>query len=338
MKNILVTGGCGFIGSNFIHHILKSSQDIHIVNLDKLTYAGNPDNLAGIQKDRRYTFVKGDIVDSTLVNRLFKKYDFDAVVHFAAESHVDRSIIGPQIFITTNVLGTQVLLEAAKKQWNGGYDGRRFVHVSTDEVYGSLGPKGFFKETTPLAPNSPYSASKAGSDFAVRAYCETFGFPGIITRCSNNYGPYQYPEKLIPLMIANALDNKPLPVYGDGKNVRDWLYVEDHCRAIEIVMKKGAPGEVYNIGGSNEWFNIDIVKKVLGILKKPLSLISYVSDRPGHDRRYAIDASKIKKELGWKPSVTFEQGIKRTIDWYLKNEQWWRKLQNKHEKTIVGKY
>ena len=339
MGNILMTGGCGFIGSNFVHYFLKAHSDINIVNLDKLTYAGNPDNLVTIEKDKRYTFVKGDIADASLAEKLFKHYDFDAVVHFAAESHVDRSIIGPEIFVMTNVLGTQVLLEAARKEWNGKYDKKRFVHVSTDEVYGDLGSTGeYFTETTPLAPNSPYSASKAGSDFLARSYYKTYGFPAIITRCSNNYGPYQYPEKLIPLMIANALDDKSLPVYGDGKNIRDWIYIGDHCMAVDTVLRKGKPGEVYNIGGSNEWFNIDIVKKVLSILGKPESLISFVTDRPGHDRRYAIDASKIKKELGWKPSVTFEQGIEKTVQWYLENKGWWRKLQEKHEKTNVGKF
>ena len=338
MTTIFITGGCGFIGSNFIHYILNARQDIHLINLDKLTYAGNPDNLAGLEQNERYAFVKGDITDSPLVKKLFDQYNFDTVVHFAAESHVDRSIIGPEVFVITNVLGTQILLEAANKKWKGKFDSKRFVHVSTDEVYGTLGEDGFFSETTPIAPSSPYSASKAASDLLVYAYYKTYGFPGIITRCSNNYGPYQYPEKLIPLMIANALDNKPLPVYGDGKNIRDWIYVEDHCNALDVVLKKGATGEVYNIGGSNEWQNIDIVKKVLSILGKPESIISFVADRPGHDRRYAIDASRIRKDLGWKPSVTFEQGIEKTVQWYLENEKWWRKLQNNHEKTNVGKY
>jgi dTDP-glucose 4,6-dehydratase len=338
MRKILVTGGCGFIGSNFIHYMLENSSDIEIVNLDMLTYAGNPENLSGIENDKLYTFIKGDIADSAKVTEVFEKHTIDTVVHFAAESHVDRSITGPEIFITTNVLGTQVLLEAAKNIWNNSFDKNRFIHVSTDEVYGSLGREGYFTEETPLSPNSPYSASKAGSDFLVRAYYETYGFPGIITRCSNNYGPYQYPEKLIPLMIANALDNKPLPVYGDGKNVRDWLYVEDHCSAIKTIIEKGNPGEVYNIGGNNEWQNIDIVKKVLSILSKPENLISFVTDRPGHDRRYAIDSSKIRRELGWEPSVTFEQGIEKAVQWYLDNKSWWRKLQKKHEQTSVGKY
>jgi dTDP-glucose 4,6-dehydratase len=312
--------------------------EVLLVNLDALTYAGTPDTVKNLDGDPRYTFIHGDITDIDLVKRIFTDYSPDAVVHFAAESHVDRSVIGPQIFITTNVLGTQVLLDAAKNRWAGNFSDKRFVHVSTDEVYGSLGADGYFTEITPLSPNSPYSASKAGSDFVVRAYYETFKFPGVITRCSNNYGPFQYPEKLIPLLIANALDNKMLPVYGDGRNIRDWLYVEDHCRAIDTVLRKGNPGEVYNIGGNNEWKNIDIVKNVLSILGKPESLISYVKDRPGHDRRYAIDASKIKHQLGWEPAVTFEQGIEKTVQWYLDNEQWWRKLQGKHEQTCVGKY
>jgi dTDP-glucose 4,6-dehydratase len=338
METMLVTGGCGFIGSNFIRHIHSEYPDVNLVNLDILTYAGNPENLKDLEADTRYTFIKGDITDNETVGKVFAEHAPDIVVHFAAESHVDRSVLGPQVFINTNVMGTQVLLDAARKSWAGNYTDKRFIHVSTDEVYGSLGTTGYFTETTPLSPNSPYSASKAGSDFCVRAYCETFGFPGIITRCSNNYGPYQYPEKLIPLMIAHALDTKHLPVYGDGKNIRDWLYVGDHCTAIDTVLRKGKPGEVYNIGGNNEWYNIDIVKKVLSILGRPESLISYVKDRPGHDRRYAIDASKIKRELGWEPSMTFEQGIEKSVTWYLDNEQWWRKLQNKHERTSVGKY
>lgn len=338
MKTLLVTGGCGFIGSNFIHYIFKNCSDTEIINLDNLTYAGNPENLSTIENDNRYTFIRGDITNSEEVTAIFEKHAIDTVAHFAAESHVDRSITGPEIFITTNVLGAQVLLETARNVWKDNFDTNRFIHVSTDEVYGSLGPRGYFTEETPLSPNSPYSASKAGSDLLVRAYCETFGFPGIITRCSNNYGPYQYPEKLIPLMIANALDNKPLPVYGDGKNVRDWLYVEDHCSAIKTIIENGKPGEVYNIGGNNEWQNIDIVKKVLAILEKPESLVSYVTDRPGHDRRYAIDASKIKKELAWEPSVTFDTGIEKAVQWYLENETWWRRLQKKHEQTSVGKY
>jgi dTDP-glucose 4,6-dehydratase len=326
---ILVTGGCGFIGSNFILHMLSSNKNYSIVNLDALTYAGNRDNLKSVEKDARYAFVKGDICDRPLCEKLFSSHGFDAVVHFAAESHVDRSISGPAAFVLTNVLGTQNLLECARTAWKGSFDKKRFVHISTDEVYGTLGPTGSFSETTPLAPNSPYSASKAGSDLIARAYFETYGFPSIITRCSNNYGPFQFPEKLIPLMITNALADRPLPVYGDGLNIRDWLYVADHCRAIETVLAKGKPGRVYNIGGSNEWHNIDLVKLVLGELGKPESLISFVTDRLGHDRRYAMDASKIKRELGWEPEVKFDDGIRMTIKWYLDNRKWWEKLLKK---------
>lgn len=326
MKNILVTGGAGFIGSNFIIHILKNRTGCSVVNYDLLTYAGNLDNLNGISDDPRYTFVKGDICDAIAVKKLFDENEFDAVVHFAAESHVDKSIAGPGQFVITNVLGTQVLLQAAKEAWGDSCGSKRFVHVSTDEVYGTLGKTGYFTESTPLAPNSPYSASKAGSDLLVRSYFETFGFPSLITRCSNNYGPFQFPEKLIPLMITNALANKPLPVYGDGMNVRDWLYVCDHCGAVETVLFKGVAGEVYNIGGNNEKCNIDIVKIILAELGKPESLITYVKDRLGHDRRYAIDSSKIQRELGWSPSVDFHSGIRDTVKWYLDNKEWWTKI------------
>jgi dTDP-glucose 4,6-dehydratase len=328
MKNVLVTGGAGFIGSNFIRYFLAAHPGIHIVNFDKLTYAGNLENLADISSDPRYTFVRGDICDVSAVGAVFRKYNIETVVHFAAESHVDRSILGAGIFIQTNVLGTQVLLDAAK-----GAGVEKFLHVSTDEVYGSLGPTGKFTEATPLHPNSPYSASKAGSDLLALAYQHTFGLPVVVTRCSNNYGPYQFPEKLIPLMIANALDGKPLPVYGAGLNVRDWLYVEDHCTAIDVVLQKGVVGDVYNIGGNNEWKNIDIVKLLLGMLKKPESLISFVKDRPGHDLRYAIDSGKIARQLGWSPSVTFEEGISRTIGWYLANERWWRRVMTGEYRT-----
>lgn len=329
MTTILVTGGCGFIGSNFVRYMHEKYTGVTIVNLDKLTYAGNPENIKDIKGSDRYVFVQGDICDVALVEKLFSQHGFDTVVHFAAESHVDRSITGPGEFVRTNVLGTQVLLEAARNAWESTFDTKRFVHISTDEVYGSLGPEGYFTEQTPLAPNSPYSASKAGSDMLVHSYYHTFGFPGVITRCSNNYGPYQFPEKLIPLMIANALDGRKLPVYGDGKNIRDWLFVEDHCRAIDVVRNEGRIGETYNIGGNNEWRNIDIVKLVLSILDKPESLISFVTDRLGHDRRYAIDATKTGKEMGWAPRVKFEDGIKQTVQWYLDNEEWWRKLQKK---------
>jgi dTDP-glucose 4,6-dehydratase len=325
MRKILVTGGAGFIGSNFIVRVIKGGSGSSIVNYDLLTYAGNLENLNEAAGDPRYSFVKGDIRDADAVKRLFADNDFDAVVHFAAESHVDKSITGPAHFVTTNVLGTQVLLQTAKVFWDGDFDARRFIHVSTDEVYGTLGDTGSFTESTPLAPNSPYSASKAGSDLLARAYFETFGFPSIITRCSNNYGPFQFPEKLIPLMITNALADKPLPVYGDGMNVRDWLYVRDHCEALETVLEKGAPGQVYNIGGNNEKRNIDIVRLILKELGKPESLITFVPDRLGHDRRYAIDASKIRRELGWEPAAEFETHIRDTIRWYLSNERWWKK-------------
>jgi dTDP-glucose 4,6-dehydratase len=330
MKTILVTGGCGFIGSNFVLQLLSEPAQYRVVNLDVLTYAGNPENLQHVAGHANYTFVKGDITDSALVEQLFAQWHFDGVVHFAAESHVDRSIVGPEIFIQTNVLGTQVLLESARRAWQGQFDSKRFVHVSTDEVYGSLGATGYFTEETPLAPNSPYSASKAGSDLIARAYFHTFGLPVLTTRCSNNYGPYQYPEKLIPLMIANALADKPLPVYGDGLYTRDWLYVKDHCEAIEAVLQRGTPGEVYNIGGNNEKKNIEIVKIILAQLGKPESLITHVTDRLGHDRRYAIDATKIKQELGWEPKVGFEEGISKTVRWYCDNRQWWEKLQKSH--------
>ena len=317
MNLILVTGGCGFIGANFIQYMFKAYPHITIVNLDKLTYAGNPDNLKNIAQNPQYHFIKGDICDQALVTTLFQKYSFDAVVHFAAESHVDRSITGPEIFIITNVLGTQILLETAKAHWQNQFENKRFLYISTDEVYGSLEDKGYFTEQSPISPNSPYSASKAGADLLVRSYVHTFGFPGLVTRCSNNYGPYQHVEKLIPLMISNAFHDKPLPVYGDGKNVRDWIFVEDHCRAIDLVLQKGKVGEVYNIGGNNEWQNIQIVEMILSILNKPKSLIHYVKDRLGHDRRYAIDASKIFQELGWQPQTEFKLGLQNTIQWYL---------------------
>jgi dTDP-glucose 4,6-dehydratase len=330
-RSVLVTGGAGFIGSNFIHHFLGENPDARVVNLDLLTYAGNLENLKGIESDTRYSFVRGDVCDAELVSSILSRETIDAVVHFAAESHVDRSITGPEIFVRTNVLGTQVLLEECRKHWcSKAVHDFRFLQVSTDEVYGSLGQSGFFTETTPLAANSPYSASKAGADLLVRAYRETYGFPTLNTRCSNNYGPYQFPEKLIPLMIHNILAEKPLPVYGDGLNVRDWLHVKDHSRAVEAVLKGGVPGGVYNVGGNNEWRNIDIVNLVCDLLDTKLgrsagsnrALITFVKDRPGHDRRYAIDASKMRRELGWEPSYTFEKGIGDTIDWYLANQEW----------------
>ena len=315
MSTILITGGAGFIGSNFVKYMLDKYSDYDIVNLDALTYCGNLENLKDIEDMDNYTFVKGDIRDKDLVYDLVSKSDF--VINFAAESHVDRSITDPEIFIKSNVLGTQVLLNAAK---DCGVE--KYIQISTDEVYGTLGETGYFSETTPLQPNSPYSASKAGGDLITRAYFETFDLPVNITRCSNNYGPYQFPEKLIPLMISNALEGKKLPIYGDGKNIRDWLHVYDHCQAIDLVLHEGKLGEVYNIGGHNERQNIQIVKLILDALGKDESLIEFVADRLGHDRRYAIDADKIRNELGWKPKYTFETGIKETIQWYLDNQDW----------------
>lgn len=321
MQSILITGGAGFIGSNFVKYILQNYPDVRVVNLDKLTYAGNLENLRDVEDNPNYHFVRGDICNQELVEYVVQKFEVDTIVNFAAESHVDRSILGPEIFIKTNVLGTQVLLEVVKK-----FGVKKFIQISTDEVYGSLGPTGKFTEDMPLSPNSPYAASKASADLLCRAYYKTFGVPVIITRCSNNFGPYQFPEKLIPLMIINALNNKPLPVYGDGRNVRDWIYVIDHCRAIDFVIQKGKVGEIYNIGASNEWQNIDIVKLILKKLGKPESLIKFVKDRPGHDRRYAMDWSKIKRELGWEPVYSFEDAITETINWYIQNESWWQRV------------
>ncbi len=322
MKTILVTGGMGFIGSNFIRYMLKKYTEYKIINLDLLTYAGNMENLIDIQDNSNYNFIKGDIVDNRLVDEIVAQ-GVNYIINFAAESHVDRSIQDPGIFIKTNIMGTQVLLDAAKK-----YGVDKYIQVSTDEVYGSLGATGYFTEATPIAPNSPYSASKASADLLVRAYHETFKLPVNITRCSNNYGAYQFPEKLIPLMIANAYEDKKLPIYGDGLNIRDWLHVEDHCNAIDLVLHKGEIGEVYNIGGNNEKKNIEIVKLILEITNKPEELIRYVKDRPGHDRRYAIDSSKIQQELGWKLKYTFEEGLQETIDWYLDNKDWWQKIRS----------
>ncbi|MGV8104254.1 MAG: dTDP-glucose 4,6-dehydratase [Mesotoga sp.] len=356
---ILITGVAGFIGSNFVYYYLRRHPERKLIGLDNLTYAGNLDNLSILTEEekKRFTFIKGNICDAQLVDRIFSENEIDGVINFAAESHVDRSIHDPQIFLKTNILGTQVLLDAAKKHWQLP-DGKwrtldqteereikqdcisrttsneqrttpRFLQISTDEVYGALGPTGFFMEKTPLDPHSPYSASKASADLIVKAYHDTFGLPVNITRCSNNYGPYQFPEKLIPLMINNALNHKPLPVYGDGKQIRDWLYVEDHCRAIDMVFDNGQSGEVYNIGGHNERENIYIVKRIIEILREKTgdgeineSLIKHVTDRLGHDRRYAIDPSKITQELGWKPTIMFDEGIEMTIDWYLNNRQW----------------
>jgi dTDP-glucose 4,6-dehydratase len=319
---ILVTGGAGFIGSNFIRYMLSKYPQYEIVNLDKLTYAGNLDNLKDIEKNPNYQFVKGDICDLKLVEELLME-KVDVVINFAAETHVDRSLYDPQVFIKTNVLGTQVLLEGALK-----HKIQRFVQISTDEVYGSLGEKGNFTEKSLLLPNSPYSASKAGADLLVRSYVKTFNLPGIITRCCNNYGPYQFPEKLIPLFITNALDNKELPIYGDGLYVRDWIYVEDHCKAIDFILHQGEIGEVYNISSSVEKTNLEITRAILKNLEKPTSLIKHVKDRPAHDRRYTLNADKIKKELGWKPEVSFEKGMGLTIDWYIKNKDWWQKIKS----------
>ncbi|MCM3749148.1 dTDP-glucose 4,6-dehydratase [Paenibacillus pasadenensis] len=321
--NLLVTGGAGFIGSNFIRHMRETHPDYLIVNLDKLTYAGNLDNLTDLENDENYRFVKGDICNEALVRHLLRTYSINAIINFAAESHVDRSISDPGIFVTTNISGTQVLLEAARTY---GID--KYIQISTDEVYGSLGATGYFTEETPLAPNSPYSASKAAGDLLVRAYHETYGMNVNITRCSNNYGPFHFPEKLIPLMITHALDGKELPVYGDGLNIRDWLHVRDHAAAIDLVLHQGKSGEVYNIGGHNERTNIQIVELILERLGNSKALIRYVEDRLGHDRRYAIDPAKLESQLGWQPKYTFETGIVETIDWYLENEVWWRDIQS----------
>jgi len=327
MKSVLITGGLGFIGSNFIRYILSTEKEVKIINLDSMTYAGNPQNLSAIENDYpgRYVFIKGDICDQKSVEKIFEENASDAVINFAAESHVDRSIEDPNVFVKTNVLGTATLLNTARKFWKNDLSGKRFLQVSTDEVYGTLPedkPEIKFTETTPLNPHSPYSASKTSADLIAKSFFDTFGFPVLITRCSNNYGPYQFPEKLIPLMISKAMNNEKLPVYGDGKNVRDWLYVEDHCSAILTVLKKGKTGEVYNIGGNCEIKNIEIVKMILESLNKPHTLINYVPDRLGHDRRYAIDATKIKNELGWEPAYSFGEKIKDTIQWYVENQNW----------------
>jgi dTDP-glucose 4,6-dehydratase len=328
--NILITGGAGFIGSHVVRRMVQNYPDYSIYNLDALTYAGNLENLKDIENHPNYTFLKGDITDAPYINAIFKKYAFDGVIHLAAESHVDRSITNPLEFVMTNVIGTVNLLNAAKEVWKNNIEGKLFYHVSTDEVYGSLGETGLFTETTAYDPNSPYSASKASSDHFVRAYGETYGLPYVISNCSNNYGPNHFPEKLIPLFINNIIQKKPLPVYGDGNYTRDWLFVEDHARAIDLVFHNGKNHDTYNIGGFNEWKNIDLVKLLCKLMDTKLNraageseqLITYVKDRPGHDLRYAIDASKINKELGWSPSVNFEQGLEKTIDWFLENEEW----------------
>ncbi|MCF8335561.1 MAG: dTDP-glucose 4,6-dehydratase [Bacteroidales bacterium] len=329
-KNILVTGGAGFIGSHAIRYLVNQYPDYKIINLDKLTYAGNLENLTDIEGYSNYEFVKGDIYDAPFLNELFDNYAFDGIIHLAAESHVDRSITDPNEFIKTNVVGTVNLLNVAKSHWQDDYKGKLFYHVSTDEVYGSLGEEGYFTEETPYDPKSPYSASKASSDHMVRAYYNTYGLPVIVSNCSNNYGPNQFPEKLIPLFINNIKNNRELPVYGKGENIRDWLYVEDHAKAIDLIYHHGRLGETYNIGGDNEWKNIDLIRKLCEIMDRKLDrkpgtsakLIKFVKDRAGHDMRYAIDCSKLKNELGWKQEVSFEEGLEKTVDWYLDNQEW----------------
>lgn len=330
MKKIIITGGAGFIGSHVVRRFVTTYPDYHIINLDKLTYAGNLANLKDIENAKNYNFVKGDICDAAFIDQLFKDVEPDAVIHLAAESHVDRSIVSPIEFVMTNVVGTVNLLNAARKFWKGNYDKHRFYHVSTDEVYGALGQTGMFTEDTPYDPHSPYSASKASSDHFVRAYHDTYGMDTVISNCSNNYGSYHFPEKLIPLAINNIVQKKPVPVYGKGENVRDWLWVVDHARAIDVIFHNAAAGSTYNIGGHNEWKNLDLIKLLCSILDRKLNrkdgesaeLITFVTDRAGHDLRYAIDAAKLERELGWKPSITFEEGLEKTVDWYLENQAW----------------
>jgi len=346
VKTYLVTGGAGFIGSNFIIYMLKKYKDIKIINIDKLTYAGNLENLKEVENNPSYIFLKADICNRETITRIFNEYDIDYVINFAAESHVDRSIDNPEVFVRTNILGVQNLLNNAKRKWEGEYgfkSGKKFIQISTDEVYGSLGDMGYFTENTPLDPHSPYSASKASADLIVKAYYDTYKLPINITRCSNNYGPYQFPEKLIPLIINNCLNKKKLPVYGDGLNVRDWLYVEDHCRAIDMVLEKGRIGEIYNIGGHNERTNIHVIKTIIKYISENIDntvtddLIEYVKDRKGHDRRYGIDPAKIRKELGWEPTTSFETGIEQTVNWYTKNRGWLNSIVSEEYKNYYQK-
>ena len=345
MKKIIITGGAGFIGSHVVRRFVKNYPDCAIINLDKLTYAGNLANLRDIEDESNYKFVKGDIVDIDFINKLFAEEQPDAVIHLAAESHVDRSITNPLDFVMTNVVGTVNLLNAARQEWKGKYNETRFYHVSTDEVYGSLGETGMFTEQTGYDPHSPYSASKAGSDHFVRAYHDTYGLNTVISNCSNNYGSYHFPEKLIPLAIHNIKQNKPIPVYGKGENIRDWLWVEDHARAIDLIFHQAEAGSTYNIGGHNEWKNIDLIRLLCSILDMKLNrpegesaaLITFVTDRAGHDQRYAIDASKLKNELGWTPSVTFEEGLEKTVDWYLENDEWLNDVTSGHYQQYYNK-
>lgn len=350
MKKILITGGAGFIGSHVIRRFVTNYPNYSIYNLDALTYAGNLENLKDLENSSNYTLIKGDITDETFINELFSKEQFDGVIHLAAESHVDRSIMDPLAFVRTNVMGTAVLLNAARQSWKANWEGKRFYHVSTDEVYGSLGDTGLFTEDTPYDPHSPYSASKAASDHFVRAYHDTYGMPVVLSNCSNNYGPNHFPEKLIPLAIFNMRNNKPVPVYGTGENVRDWLFVEDHARAIDTIFHNGRVGQTYNIGGFNEWKNIDLIHLLCSIMDRKLNrangetakLITFVKDRAGHDLRYAIDANKLKNELGWEPSLQFEEGLERTVDWYLTNEEWLNHVtsgayQNYYESQYVAR-
>jgi len=345
MKNILITGGAGFIGSHLVRLLVNKYSNYTIYNLDALTYAGNLENLIDIEECKNYKFIKGDICDSNLVDELFKKYNIDSVIHLAAESHVDRSIEDPFTFAKTNVMGTLSLLQAAKVNWNNNFNNKLFYHVSTDEVYGSLGSDGFFTENTKYDPHSPYSASKASSDHFVRAFHDTYGLPILISNCSNNYGSFQFPEKLIPLFINNIVNNKSLPVYGKGENVRDWLFVDDHARAIDLIFHNGKLGDTYNIGGFNEWKNIDLIKVIIKTVDKFLgrkpgsseSLITYVKDRAGHDLRYAIDSTKLKNELGWEPSLQFEEGIEKTVKWYLDNDDWLNNITSGSYKDYYNK-